>query len=338
MRIDAMNLRRLIVLLFAVVPLCAGASRPGIRSAWYYRVPADSVWFAGKPLVSSSYLELESDRKLRGPLNIELFAGDGGVVWKERTRGEHITQIRRKADGRYNVFIALPELRQYPASVSVEGGNGAKFATTLRYHSLDYTVGSAGGGDLYIGVVPNGFDDPEIIYHIGGGVGETSGTIILPDRKISRMYAASDKYGVSDLEDWFINFQPIGDSSTVRFQTGDIEVYDLACALNGDGGLSATFRPMRLERPSVGSVEVGGKKYRLFDFQMGLGKENVEVFVNEVRLDVISCEGYYETHKKGVATRAFRVETGKIEAKTGDIVKVAVNFRGLCGRACFMLR
>lgn len=330
------RLKRGLFIFFAVVPLFAGAASPNIHAAYYYNAPAGSVSFGGKTFVTSSYIELECDRKIEDSLYVQLLVTDHVVYWDNWVSGEAIVQNHNEAKGLYNVFIPVTEFMPFPAGVRIDDSRGGVFESEFKYYTFEYVVDTASDSDLYIGVIPNSFDDPEILYPLGQS--KASGVIHLPKRNIWRMYAVSDKYAVEDLESWFTNFQPVDSLSAVRFRIAGIEIYDLDCRVNDEGNLDVAFRPMRLNSLDMHPVTIDGKEYELYDFRFELASENISLFVNGSKLDSVQFYNYYNTYEKEMeATEYFRVETDKVAATKGDIVKVEVRFQGLYGEAYFML-
>ncbi|MBQ8548390.1 MAG: carboxypeptidase regulatory-like domain-containing protein [Lachnospiraceae bacterium] len=180
-------------------------------------------------------------------------------------------------------------------------GKTETFETECKYYTFSGQISDFDGNPFpaVVMLYRYGFDEPPFIM---GTWSDRDGkySFRVPAGSYNVMYADDNTYGISSLECWGWNIIADRDE-TIDLKIGNGEVYSLNVSANNGGmrTLFLTFRPMIYFKKEEYNAVVGEETIYVSDFAPEIAKEDVTVYVNGRKTDVLSLQKIYEASLEG---------------------------------------
>ncbi len=218
-----------------------------------------------------------------------------------------------RSDGYGAVFKIREETDCEPDMLRVTyevAGKIDTFETECKYYTFSGQISDFDGNPFpaVVMLYRYGFDEPPFIM---GTWSNRDGkySFRVPAGNYNVMYADDNTYGISSLECWGWNIIADRDE-TIDLKIGNGEVYSLNVSANNGGmrTLFLTFRPMIYFKKEEYSTVVGEQNFHVTDIAPEIAKEDVTVYVNGRKTEVISLQKLYETAEEGWCMPMYMVQ------------------------------
>lgn len=182
------------------------------------------------------------------------------------------------------------------------GGKSETFETECKYYTFSGQVSDFDGKPFpaVVMLYRYGFDAAPFIM---GTWTDLNGrySLRVPAGSYNAIYSDDNSYGISSLECWGWNIIADRDE-VIDLKIGNGEVYSLNVSVNNGGvqTLFLTFRPMVYFKKEEYDTVVGEEKVHITDVAPEIAKEDVTVYVNGRKTDVISLQKLYEASPDGL--------------------------------------
>ena len=183
-----------------------------------------------------------------------------------------------------------------------------------------------------------GFDDAPFMM---GAWADLNGryTLRVPGGCYNALYADDNTYGKSSLECWGWNIIADRDEA-IDLKIGSGEVYSLNVGVSNGGmdTLFLTFRPMVYYKNEEYRTTVGEKDFHVVDIAPEISIEDITVYVNGRKTEVVSLQKLYETAAGGWCMPMYVAQIPKqLYADCLDKQTIILDYdtkNGEKGRAC----
>ena len=220
------------------------------------------------------------------------------------------------------------------------GGKTETFETECKYYTFSGQVSDFDGKPFpaVVMLYRYGFDEPPFIM---GTWTDLNGkySLRVPAGSYNAMYSDDNSYGISSLECWGWNIIADRDE-VIDLKIGNGEVYSLNVSVNNGGmqTLFLTFRPMIYFKKEDYRTTVGDESIYVSDFAPEIAKEDVTVYVNGRKTEVLSLQKLYEASLEGWYVPMYMVQIprelyGDCLDKQTIVLEYDTKDRGN-GRAC----
>lgn len=190
------------------------------------------------------------------------------------------------------------------------GGKSETFETECKYYTFSGQVSDFDGKPFpaVVMLYRYGFDAAPFIM---GTWTDLNGrySLRVPAGSYNAIYSDDNSYGISSLECWGWNIIADRDE-VIDLKIGNGEVYSLNVSVNNGGvqTLFLTFRPMVYFKKEEYDTVVGEEKVHITDVAPEIAKEDVTVYVNGRKTDVISLQKLYEASPDGLHLPMYMVQ------------------------------
>jgi hypothetical protein len=296
-----------------------------IKEAYWYSFLPINVTLAQNEVEPHSYLEIVGDTCLRGKLKIEAIFNNSEETYKDTVEIREDTKRNSISDGICSYFFKMPYFAIPPSLIIIKDRNGYLLnKIECEYFKIEGHVAcELPHKNLYIGVVPNDFNDPDLLHKV-----QTDGhySLLLPQRHYNALFAVADSYGEYTLENWTFN---IGGNENLKlnYNIQNAEIYNLHAWENNGGGnsLFIVFRPMILDKQTINKIKIGGENFNEISFDFNLNKNNFNVSTDNDILKIISVQSFLETDVKGNAIKSYILQVEYDKRFRHKLLTVTVN-------------
>lgn len=193
------------------------------------------------------------------------------------------------------------------------GGKVDTFETECKYYTFSGQVSDFDGNPFpaVVMLYRYSFDDSPFIM---GTWTDLNGrySFRVPAGIYNAMYSDDNTYKISSLECWGWNIIADRDE-VIDLKIGSGEVYSLNVSVNNGGNqtLFLTFRPMIYFKQEEYDTVVGEENIHIMDISPELVKEDVTVYVNGRKTEVLSLQKIYEASTDGLYLPMYMVQIPK---------------------------
>jgi len=309
-----------------------------VENAYWYNLEPINISLGQYTIEQHSYLEIVSDTSLRGILYLEAIFSEKEEAYKKTFEINDSTKKSIINGNLYSYFLEVPYFKVPPIQIKIKDKYGFLLKNVeCKYSKLEgYVKCDLQYNNLYVGVVPNGFQDPDLFQPV-----QVNGyySMLLPQRYYNAAFAVADSYGKHTLESWTFNIN--GNTNLkLDYNIQNIEIYNLHTWENNGGGkdLFIVFRPMSLKQQIINKMNIGNEIFTEIDFQIDLKKENINISVEKEILKIISIQSFFETNSNGSAFKSYMVQTEFDKKFKNKLLTVKIDFNKNCGNSSIFLK